>query len=104
MELIDDELPSAVLNLSASKNHHAPPNLIYLHILRSFHVHRTSNPDRNSNILHCSGLPVHCGSVLFHPEILSTNFETAAFYGSRGKKPIIVSPTPAILNENPEAH
>jgi hypothetical protein len=84
MNLIDDELPSSVLNLGASKNPYAKLQLVYLHVLRCFQLYRTSHSDRNSNILHCTGLPVHCGGILFHPEVLFTNLETAAFHGPRG--------------------
>ena len=104
MNLIDYELPSSVLNLGASKNPYTKLHLGYLHILRCFHLHRTSHPDRNRNILHCPRLPFHCSSILFHPEILFANIETAAFHGPRGQKPFIVSPTPAIPRQNYEAH
>lgn len=77
---------------------------MYLLVLRSLHRRRTSDPDRNSNILHCPRLPVHCGSILFHPEILFANIEAAAFHGPRGQKPSIVSPTQAIPKGYSEAH
>ena len=104
MELIDDELPSAVLNIGASKNPYDKLHLVYLHIVRSFHLHRTSNPDRNSNILHCPRLPVHYCSILLHPEVLFTNIETATLHGPRGQKPFIVCTAPAIPKESSEAH
>jgi hypothetical protein len=104
MNLIDDELPSSVLNLGASKIPYAKLHIVYLHVLRCFHLYRTSHPDRNSNILHCPRLPFHCGSILFHPEVLFTNLETAAFHGPRGQKPFIVSPTLAIPSEKSDAH
>jgi hypothetical protein len=104
MNLIDDELPSSVLNLGASKNLYAKLHLVYLHVLRCFHMYRTSYPHRNSNILHCPRLSFHCSSILFYPEILFTNLETTAVHGPRGQKPFIVSPTPAIPRNNSNAH
>jgi hypothetical protein len=95
MELIDDELPSAILNLAASKYptllRKAASMIKILTCPRSFYLHRTSNTDCDSNLLYCARLPVHCSSILFYPKILFTNLETTAFHGPRGKKPLIVS-------------
>ena len=107
MELIDDELPSAVLNLAASKYPmllcKAASMIKVLTYPRSFHLHRTSNTDCDSNLLYCTRLPVHCSSILFYPKILLTNLKTAAFHGPGGQKPVIVS-AETIQRENSEAH
>lgn len=94
MELIDDELPSAILNLAASKYptllRKAAPMFKMLTCPRSFHLHRTSNTNCDSNLLYCARLPVHCSSILFYPKIILTNLKTAAFHRARGQKPVIV--------------
>lgn len=91
MNLIDGELPQSVMNVGASKTKLKDIYLICSYISRSLHLCGTNCPNCNSNFLYCSGLSVYCSSLLFHPKVLPTNIETAAFHGSRSQESIIVS-------------